>query len=201
MKVLRLKNVFSVRDGRVCHSGSGVRWEDLEKKNRTGALLVGSRNLHDLAAKGSRCFKKTLAHSIEKWDDKTMEPKESGWSVDDVIEHVRKKNHVELVGPSDKGANENASDEESESEETIGVGDAIDKEKNVGAEVIGDDVDGDDVVASAVGKDKGANDDDDHNDDSPSSKSSSESDNDEITDDWMFTSLHVLMLWGPFVEP
>ena len=91
MKVLRLKNVFSVRDGRVCHSGSGVRWEYLEKKNRTCALLVGSRNLHDLAAKGSRCFKKTLAHSIEKWDDKTMEPKESGWSVDDVIEHVRKK--------------------------------------------------------------------------------------------------------------
>ena len=71
----------------------------------------------------------------------------------------------------------------------------------MGAEVIGDDVDGDDVVASAVGKDKGANDDDDHNDDSPSSKSSSESDNDEVLDDWMFPSFHVLMLWGIFVEP
>ena len=57
-------------------------------------------------------------------------------------------------------------------------------------------MDGDDVDASAVGKDKSANDDDDHHDDSPSSKSSSESDNDEIPDDWVFPSFCVFILWG-----
>ena len=66
---------------------------------------------------------------MENWDDKTIETKESGWSVDDIIEHVRKKVCVELVGPSDEGANGNASDEESESEEIIGVDDAVEKEK------------------------------------------------------------------------
>mgnify|MGYP002809369541 CR=1 FL=1 len=53
MRVLRLKSVFSGRDGRIYHSGVDVRWEDLEKKNRAGASLVGGRNLHDLAMKGS----------------------------------------------------------------------------------------------------------------------------------------------------
>ena len=129
VRVHRLKKVFSGRDGRVHHSSTDVRWEDIEEKNRTDALLIGGPNLHDLAAKGSRCFKKALAYSMENWDNKTMETKESGWSVDDVIEHVRKKVCVELVGPSDEGANENASDEQSKSEEIIGVDDAVEKEK------------------------------------------------------------------------
>ena len=70
MRVLSLKTVFSGWKGRVYHSGSDIRWEDLEKKNRTGVLLVGGRNLHNLAAKGSRCYKKALAYSVDKWDEK-----------------------------------------------------------------------------------------------------------------------------------
>ena len=60
VRVLRLKSVFSGRDGRVYHSGVDIRWQDLEKKNRTGALLVGGRNLHDLATKGTDATKRRL---------------------------------------------------------------------------------------------------------------------------------------------
>lgn len=36
-------------------------------------------------------FKKALAYSIKKWDNKTMDSKESGWILDDIIENIMKK--------------------------------------------------------------------------------------------------------------
>ena len=48
--------------------------------------------MHDLALRGMRCLKKALALASEKWDDKSLEPKDSGLSIKDVIGYVRKKN-------------------------------------------------------------------------------------------------------------
>ena len=115
VRVLRLKHVLCGCRGTSYHSASDINWQDLEKKNRTGSLIIGGRNLHDLAARGMRCLKKALAFASEKWDDKSLEPKGSGSSIEDVIEYVRKKMYHELVGPKDK----EGSDEESESEQVV----------------------------------------------------------------------------------
>jgi len=40
--------------------------------------LITGRNLYDLAVIGSKEYKKALAYSSSKWDDKKMEAKEVG---------------------------------------------------------------------------------------------------------------------------
>lgn len=89
MTILCLRQVFCGQKGGVYHSGTDICWQDLEKNNRTQALFVVGRNIHDLATKGSHCYKKALVFLFDKWWDKLMQPKESGWSVKDVIENVR----------------------------------------------------------------------------------------------------------------
>ena len=203
VRVLRLKSVFSGRDGRVYDSGVDIRWEDLEKKNRTGALLVGGRNLHDLATKGSRNYKKALAYSAEKWNDKLMEPKESGSSVEDVIEYVRKKMYLDIVGPKKKGGKVLRSDDESESEE-IQV-EENEKAEDFSAKKVSEEGNekGDTEGEKRKSCDKGNGDGDEgsYSDDSSSSASHSDSDEDYIPADWMFPSFYVFVMWGPFVEP
>jgi len=49
-RMLRLKQVLS-RDKTRVYSGSDIRYDDLEKKNRTGSLLTAGRNLYDLAVR------------------------------------------------------------------------------------------------------------------------------------------------------
>ena len=133
---------------------------------------------------------------MEKWDDKMMQPKESGWSVDDVIDFVRKKMYAELVSPSNNGT---ATDGDSESEEIVGAGGAVEKENINRTDVIDDG--GEVVRTSIIAKKRGKDDDDDYNDNSSSSTSSSDSDTEDIPDDWMFPSFNVFVLWGPYVEP
>ena len=70
------------------YSGIDIRISDLEKKNYVGNLLITGRNLHTMAIRGARSYKKALEYSMEKWDIETLEPKKSGETVEDVIEYV-----------------------------------------------------------------------------------------------------------------
>ena len=91
VKRLRLKVILSRDRSRNYYTGRDIRADDLEKKNRTGSLLITGRNLLDLAVKGSKYYKKAVAFNTHKWDSSKMEPKESGDSLEDCIEYVRRK--------------------------------------------------------------------------------------------------------------
>ena len=102
VKRLQLKQILTRDTGRIYYSGINIRSNDLEKKCRTGNLLIGGRNILDLATKAVRNFTKALAFNNDIWDSTKMEPKESGDSVDDCIEYVRRKMYKENVQPSVK---------------------------------------------------------------------------------------------------
>merc|ERR1740124_67210 len=54
VRILRLKQALSRDKTRVYYSGSDIRHDDLEKKNRTGSLFIARRNLYDLAVRESK---------------------------------------------------------------------------------------------------------------------------------------------------
>ena len=65
--------------------------KDLEKKLRTGKAILHGRQLESMAKKGLRAYRKALSFTKDKWDLKLNVPKESGTTVDDVIDYVRLK--------------------------------------------------------------------------------------------------------------
>ena len=72
---LMLKKILSRDQSRSYFSGVDIRAEDLEKKNKTGVVLITGRNLHDLASKGLSSYKKALAFNEAVWDSEKMRPK------------------------------------------------------------------------------------------------------------------------------
>lgn len=85
--------------------GSEITYGDLEKKNRQGNEVLNGRQLTDMAKKGLREYRKALAFANMKWNIIKNEPKESGTTVEDVIEFVRcqmyLKDHIDLEGDVD----------------------------------------------------------------------------------------------------
>ena len=79
----------------------------------TGSVLISGRNLHDLATKGAREYKKALAFNEHKWDSVQMKPKHSGDTVEDCIEYVRWGMYRSTVGGSEYNE-ETKSDSETE---------------------------------------------------------------------------------------
>ena len=53
--------------------------------------MLSERQLTDMAKKGAREYRKALAYAGDKWNIKECTPKESGTSVEDVIEYVRRR--------------------------------------------------------------------------------------------------------------
>ena len=62
--------------------------DDLEEKGRNGQQLVSGRNILDMAKKGTSNFRKALSFAAKKFDLDKMTVKESGNTIDDVIEFV-----------------------------------------------------------------------------------------------------------------
>ena len=91
---LVLKKKLSRDQSRSYYSDVDIRAEDLEKKNKTGVVLVTGRNLHDLASKGLKYYKKALAFNEAVWDSELMCEKDSGHSIEDCIEHVRRQMYL-----------------------------------------------------------------------------------------------------------
>ena len=65
--------------------------DDLEKKLCTGKAISHGRQLEAMAKRGLREYRKALSFTKDKWDLTKHEPKESGTTVDDVIDYVRLK--------------------------------------------------------------------------------------------------------------
>jgi hypothetical protein len=92
-----LKIDLSRDENTLYYVGSEIRHEDLEKKNRVGRELLNGRQLTDMARRGLKSYRKALSFANDKWDIKKNEPKESGTTVEDVIEYVRCKMYLKDV--------------------------------------------------------------------------------------------------------
>ena len=77
MTRFRLKQIITNNERRVYYSGTDIRPDDLENF-LTGSVLIGGRNILDLAQRGSQSYKKALAFNMHKWDSVKMEPIASG---------------------------------------------------------------------------------------------------------------------------
>jgi hypothetical protein len=91
-----LKQSLSKDDTRLYYLGTDINVDDLEKKNRSGATLLNGRQLVDMAKRGLRDYRKAMAFTTDKWNVKTNEPIESGTTVDDVIEYVRRRMYLSM---------------------------------------------------------------------------------------------------------
>jgi hypothetical protein len=90
----RLKSELSRREEGY-YTEREITYGDLRKKNRLrGNELSNGRSLVELARKGARSFRKAMAYASEKWDMKTNQPKESGMTIDDVMEYVRRRMYL-----------------------------------------------------------------------------------------------------------
>ena len=199
-KRLKLKKIVTHDAHHDYYCGTNILTEELEKKNKTGPVLVGGRNLHDMAIRGVRSYRKALAYCQQKWDIDKLEARESGWSQDDVIEYVRRKMYFELV--RSKSKDDDDSFEDSECEEVVDDVEVHDEENNVEDE--------DNVVVSKNTecdheKDKGKDvidndsDDIDYEEEDGSHTSSNNSDDDSVPDEYIFPSYFVFISFGPFV--
>ena len=71
------------------HVEEEIRYLDLDKKNRTGGVLLSGRNILDMAKRGAKSLRKAMAFAQIKWDLIENVPKESENTEADIILYVR----------------------------------------------------------------------------------------------------------------
>ena len=74
----------------------------MKRRYRTGKQLLSGRQLFEMAKKGTSYYRKALAYASRKWDLDKNECKESGSTVDDVIEFVRVAMYKEQLSKDEK---------------------------------------------------------------------------------------------------
>jgi hypothetical protein len=125
--MLYLKHNLSRTPERSYYVGHEITHDDLEKKHRTGPSLINGRQLTDMAKRGMKDYRKALAFTKKKWDLKTNSPIESGTTVDDVIEYVRRSmylsNHVAIDFENDEVIESRRVDKEKNDQSQITVED------------------------------------------------------------------------------
>ena len=84
-------------------AGKDITSSDLKKRNCTGTQLMSGR----LAKKGTGNYCKALAYASRKFNLDTLQCKESGTTVDDVIDYVRTELYKELMKPKETNENSN----------------------------------------------------------------------------------------------
>jgi hypothetical protein len=90
-----LKESLSRDESRVYYTGTDITKSDLEKKNRNGSnTILNGRQITDMAKRGLRDYRKALSFTTDKWDLKKKQPIESGTTVEDIIEYVRRKMYL-----------------------------------------------------------------------------------------------------------
>ena len=192
-----LKQIVSLDASRTFYCGEDIRVDDLEKKNRTGSVLITGRHLHDMAKRGVRNYRKALSFCAAKYDLKTKAVKESGSTVADVIEYVRRRMYLHLHKKKDKDYKSDSETEDmSDDDDKLSTG-AMDMEQSTNdcntkhntEENKNDTVNDDkaeqskDIVAQTG--DKYITDDDDE----------------DVPDDYLFPSYFVFVTYGPFATP
>lgn len=206
-----LKTSLSRDQSRKYYVGEDILAPDLEKKNRSGALLVSGRNLLDMALRGIKCYKKALAFCLQKWDMEKMVCKKSGDTVEDVIDHVRlemyklhhkKKDNEESEPESEEliEKDNNAADKDvnnSNDAAEVAVASTIDPGTTNDGEKDGDAVTTNVAVEESAVSTTNAN----KEDDEASQSSTSDESINAMPASYIFPSFFVFMLWGPFVPP
>ena len=162
-----LKGSLCRDDSRLYYQGSDITFRDLEKKNRTGTAVLNGRQLTDMAKRGTREFRKAMGYTKDKWDFKKNEPKQSGMTVDDVIDYVRERMYMKSVICIDSdddddvvinAAKMNSNEKEKEKKEEVDTLDSStkvnDDDADVSKDIGDDDDDGDDKYDKEVCKKK-----------------------------------------------
>ena len=200
VKRFQLKKSLSRDNSRSYCSGIDIRLEDLEKKNKTGSVLITGRNLLDLAVKGLRSFKKALAFNSAVWDSEKLIPKKSGESIEDCIEYVRRRMYIEEKKPEHlcESVNSEEEDEDIENGDHEIDLDGENIEKNNENEEDRAKVNGGNEELTKS-NDSGNN--TNINDDVTSIASEISTSSLDIPDDYLFPSFFVFVLWGPYVPP
>ena len=113
-----LKPTLSLDHSRLFFLGTDITFSDLEKKKHSGSTLLNGRQLVDMAKRGLKDYRKALAFTTDKWNIKKNEPIESGTTVDDVIEYVRRRMYlsIHVVTIDDDDDIEDADNDEVENE-------------------------------------------------------------------------------------
>ena len=94
-KSLVLKPLLSREDFMTFTAGEEINCVDLKKKHRVSSdEPLSGRNLLDMARRGMKDFRKAMAFAKDKWDLKKNQPIESGTTVDDCIEYVRRRMYL-----------------------------------------------------------------------------------------------------------
>ena len=97
--------------------GTDINADDLEKKNRSGNTLLNGRQLVDMAKRDLCDYRKAMAFISDKWNVKTNEPIESGTTIDDIIEYVRRRMYLSMNAITiDEEEEEDEKDNEAEKE-------------------------------------------------------------------------------------
>ena len=91
-----LKDILSLDSSRKYFSNESINYLDLEKKNRTGSLLITGRHLYDMAKRGMKNYRKALSFCAKRYDLKTKTVKDSGHTIEDVIQYVRRRMYHHL---------------------------------------------------------------------------------------------------------
>ena len=111
LSVFTLKNSLTRDNYRDYYSGTDINVFDLEK-NRTTPQLISGRQLHEVAKRGVKSYRKALSFASAKWDINTDTPKESGTTADDVIEFVRCKMYKLLKTKKSEDSEEDEDDDD-----------------------------------------------------------------------------------------
>ena len=193
-----LKEILTRDKSCTYYSQEDIFYRDLEKKNRTGGQLRNGHQLHDMAKRGMKAYKKALSYCAQKYDIKTQTIKESGTFLEDVIEYVRCRMYLH----NKKDNSIVVDDGESEGEELIE--ELIHDEENLCSgeqDHIAVATEASDKATHATSKlsmsgsdtvevDKTVNDD----------GNISEDEFEEVPDSYMFPSFFAFVAWGPFAE-
>ena len=171
----KLKDILTNYSSRSYFCGEDILHLDLEKKNKSGPTLVTGRNLHAMAIRGAREYKKALAFANHRWDSSTLQPKKSGDTIDDVVEYVRMKMYA--VKMKEKLKIKDGSDEDSD--------DDIEEENECPSPSKKSSPIDSSSAASTTNSDSELNEDEE---------------DEEIPSDYVFPSFYVFVLYGPFVE-
>lgn len=160
--------------------------DDLEKKNRSGPQLMSGRQLLDMAKRGTKFYRKALAYASRKYDLDTMQCKESGNTIDDVIEYVI----VQMYKDSKKKDNNDSDDiveEENELEEEV----IIDTTTEEGTTV---------STISNTNQSPTSNDPNINVNEESQGNAEEETDDVIVPSDWIFPSFFSFIAFGPFVS-
>ena len=188
---LYLKPMFSPGSIGRFRAGIDITEVDLEKSLRTGKTLLPGRKILDMARNGVKHYKKALSYCAHKWDLKKGVPIESGTTIEDIIEYVKRRMYINMMkqkSVEDLSVSSSDDDENPDVDEGKNPSGVKDKARTTELDSTKPSpVSVQDGETTTINKD-GGND-----------SAGDEDEDEEIPLDYMFPSFIAFILYGPFV--